>query len=194
MSFGVAGVAQSVSGCLRDGGSGLLFSPQTPSCYCPIFLHEVNGTPLSLPFTSLCIRWRDNQFRRHEGSSLLPRQVFPAYTGTRWLIITVSTRSPHLSPSWARSIHSTPFHSNVQNQFQYYPHIWAKYSQCFLSNLKQKMHVNWIHSDGLSLEILRGWNKAMLKNFWLDSALKSLARFDEINSVIRRQVVGQACG
>jgi len=99
MSLGGAGVAHSVSGCLRDRGSGLLFSSQTPSCYCPICLREVDRTPLSLPFTSFCITWRDIQFRRHETSSLSPRQEFPAYSGTRWLIITLFTRSRHLSPS-----------------------------------------------------------------------------------------------
>ena len=31
-----------------------------------------------------------------------------------------------------------------------------RHSQCLLSNLKQKIHVNGLHSDGLSLDTLRG--------------------------------------
>lgn len=99
MSLGGAGVAHSVSGCLRDRGSGLLFSPQTPCWYCPICVHEVDRTPSSLTFPSFYMTWRDIHFRRHEASSLSPRQEFSAYSGILWLIITVFTRSRHLSPS-----------------------------------------------------------------------------------------------
>jgi len=60
-----------------------------------------------------------------------------------------------------------------------------RHSQCLLSSLKQKMHINGLHSDGLSLDTLRGWSNAILPNFWLGSTLKSLARCDEINSVTR---------
>lgn len=98
-SLGEARLAQSVSGCLLDREYVNLFSPQTPCCFCPICFHEVDRTPLSLPFTFSCIRCRDKQFRRQESSSLSPSQKFPAYSGTRWIIITVFTRSRHLYPS-----------------------------------------------------------------------------------------------
>jgi hypothetical protein len=168
MSLGGAGMPQSFSGCLRGRGSELLFSPQTPCCCCPIFLHEVSGTPLSLPSTSLCVRWRDIEFRRHEANSLWPRQEFPTFSGNRWLIIPFAQdRAICLHPEPDQStLHPSilTFKINFIITLTYEP----GYSKCFLSNLKQKMHVNWSQNDGLSLVTLRGWRNAMLQNFdWI---------------------------